>query len=91
LCGFGFIEFAVSDNYVLQKIWRQNINIGVQKFDADSQSALETIATEVATKKLLDYKSRIYVVFILCAKGSLPSYFFLVSLFTTFSMHLKSA
>jgi hypothetical protein len=65
--------------------------MGVQKFYADSQPALEKIATEVATKKLLDYKSRIYVVFILCAKGSLPSNFFQVILFTSFSRHLKSA
>jgi hypothetical protein len=50
------------------------------KFDADSQYALEKIATEVATKKLLDNKIRIYVVFILCAKGFLPSNYFQVSL-----------
>jgi hypothetical protein len=65
--------------------------MGAQKFYADSQPALEKIATEVKTKKLFDYKSRIYVVFILCAKGSLSYNFVREIPFATFSLDLTSA
>jgi hypothetical protein len=37
--------------------------MGVQKFDADSQFVPEKIATEVATERLLDYKSRILTIY----------------------------
>jgi coproporphyrinogen III oxidase-like Fe-S oxidoreductase len=46
-------ELAASDNYGLQKNVQQNIDMGVQKFDADSQYTLERIATEVATKTVI--------------------------------------